>query len=377
MMARGRPKLTKEALEQVAGAYQAAIDAGFPANPGATGKTSALEKAAEACGISRRTAQYRMQRARKAGMNVHSVPAGVVEGTWKPGDPIIDIDHPPRPELSTEDLIAQRKQRFAVVDSHRRARELVRCRINFPGPYGIMVFGDPHVDDDGTDISLLEEHARLVGENLSTVAICIGDVTNNWVGRLGHLWSEQSTTAREAWQIAEWWVRSVDPWLFMIAGNHDTWSGAGDPIEWIKRQETLYQDSECRIEVRSPDGSSIRINARHDFAGNSQWNPAHGPMKAFDLGARDHVMLCGHKHKCGYGILKDAGTGLIGHAIQVGSYKRWDRFALERGFRDQNISPAVFLVVDPRKPDTHGDKVKVFWDPHAGSEYLQAIRKLP
>jgi hypothetical protein len=37
-------------------------------------------------------------------------------------------------------------------------------------------------------------------------AVCVGDVTNNWVGRLAALYAEQSTTEAEAWKLAEWWL---------------------------------------------------------------------------------------------------------------------------------------------------------------------------
>ncbi|WP_146141585.1 hypothetical protein [Pseudomonas aeruginosa] len=57
----------------------------------------------------------------------------------------------------------------------------------------------------------------------------------------------------------------------------------------------LYQSSECRLSVNSGK-HSIVINARHDFAGHSMWNPAHGVMKAVQMGTWDHISVCGHKH---------------------------------------------------------------------------------
>jgi len=124
------------------------------------------------------------------------------------------------------------------------------------------------------------------------------------------------------------------------------------------------------VGLRFPNGREFIINARHDFAGHSQWNPAHGQMKAAQMGYRDHLMISGHKHTSGYGVIKDGSTGRICHAIQVASYKLYDSYAKERGFRDQTLSPACMTILDPDLDETHPDAIKVFWDPEVGAEYL-------
>jgi hypothetical protein len=162
----------------------------------------------------------------------------------------------------------------------------------------------------------------------------------------------------------------------MIGGNHDAWSGSSDPIKWISKQSnTLYQSSECRIGLRFPNKREIIVNARHDFAGHSQWNPTHGQMKAAQMGMRDHIMISGHKHTSGYGLIKDPSTGKVCHAIQVASYKIFDSYAKERGFRDQSLSPACMTVINPDLPQDHPDMVKVFWDPFEGADFVKWKRK--
>jgi hypothetical protein len=199
----------------------------------------------------------------------------------------------------------------------------------------------------------------------------VGDTTNNWVGRLARLYANQSTSAAQAWKLAEWFI-SRTRWLYMVGGNHDAWSGSADPIKWIARQQdTLYQSSECRIGLRFPSGREVIVNARHDFAGHSMWNPAHGQMKAAQMGHRDHLMISGHKHTSGYGVIKDPSSGRICHAVQVASYKLYDSYAKERGFRDQTLSPACLTVINPDLAEDHPDMIKLFWDPMEGVEYLK------
>ncbi len=278
----------------------------------------------------------------------------------------------PTGELGIDDLLAQRKKRYALKKQAEQAGALIPVKMKIRGPVGIWFAGDPHVDDDGTDLETLERHTDIVRETPGMFAANVGDTTNNWIGRLARLYGEQGTTASEAWALAEWLVNRC-PWLFMISGNYDLWSGSGDPLQWIARQQvSIHRPSEARIGLQFHNGRQCVINARHDFAGNSQWNPAHGPMKAIQMGLRDHIAICGHKHTSGYGVLKDQSDGKICHAIQVASYKVYDRYARERGFRDQHISPCAVTIIDPDASEA--SFVQLFWEPEPAAEYLTWLR---
>lgn len=285
--------------------------------------------------------------------------------------PILPTDEP-----CAEDLILGLKTAYARKLAHEEARKLINVKVPIVGPIGILHFGDPHVDDDGTDWAALERDIRLVQTTPGLYAANIGDTTNNWVGRLGHLYGQQSTTAKQAWILAEWFIKQLSGrWLYLIGGNHDAWSGDGDPLRWITGQVgALYEATEARIGLEFPNGRSIVVNARHDFAGGSMWNPTHGPMKAAQLGVRDDIVICGHKHKSGYSPLKDPETGKVMHCLQVASYKRYDRYAREKGFRDQSLSPCVVTVINPDATDPV-NLVQVFWDAQAGADYLTFLRR--
>lgn len=194
-----------------------------------------------------------------------------------------------KPELPSEiapveDIIARRKKEFARVDAAKQARKLIPVKINLDGPIGIAHFGDPHVDDPGTDIAKLESHLRLVRDTEGLLAANVGDQQNLWVGRLGRLYGEQSTSARESWALTEWLVTYCE-WLYLIGGNHDAWAGAGDPLRYIMRsQPGVFEYNGARLNLVFPNGREVRINARHDFAGHSQWNTVHGASKAAQMG---------------------------------------------------------------------------------------------
>jgi hypothetical protein len=282
----------------------------------------------------------------------------------------------PDDDIAIDDLVEHRIKQFAKKREAHDATKSIAVDVSLDGPIAILHFGDPHVDDDGTDLELLRKHSDLTklpgvwGAN-------VGDTTNNWVGRLAKLYAEQSTSASQAWKLAEWFI-SRTRWLYMLGGNHDAWSGAGDPIRFIARQsKALYQPSAARLELRFPNQRRVMINARHDFAGHSMYNPAHSQMRSLQFGARDHLAVSGHRHVSGYGVIKDAETGRVCHALQVASYKVFDRYALEKGFRDQRLGPAAMTVIDPRLPETHPDMLKVWWCPEEGADYLAMIRSRP
>ncbi len=286
-----------------------------------------------------------------------------------------EIARLPDENISTDVLIARRKESFAQKRAAKLARKLIPVKVNIEGPFGIAHLGDPHVDDDGTDIGLLEAHTKIIKTTHALFGANVGDITNNWVGRLARLYGEQSTSARDAWQLADWLVHTI-PWMYIVGGNHDVWSGEGDPLKWITHQaNVLYQWHGVRLNLMTPNGRSFRVNARHDFKGHSMWNVTHGPAKAVQMGWRDHVLTCGHKHESGYQILKDPASGLISHVIRVGSYKTFDRYAEEKQLPDQTFTVAPVTIFDPAYADDDARAITVIMDPEEAASYLTWKRK--
>lgn len=299
----------------------------------------------------------------------------------RPKGPTLEVTAPPSTDLTAEEIIALRERRFELQRRNEEARRLITVHVRDRDllPIGLLHHGDPHIDSPGSDLGLLLKHAKLVRETEGLWATSVGDLRDNWIGRLARLWEDEGLTGRESWKLAEHWIKKEigrGNWLYMVGGNHDLWTGNGDPLEWIAAQaKSLYQSSEVRVALKFKGAADVRVNCRHDFAGFSQWNSAHGPLKAIVMGVRDHIAICGHQHVSGYNITKDPETGILCHAIRVATYKRYDRYQLEHGFRDQNISPCALTTIDPRLPPTHPDLVKLWHDPEEGAAFLTWSRK--
>ena len=273
-------------------------------------------------------------------------------------------------ELPTaQELLERRNKEYIRKDEYEKSRKLINVKIKIDGPIAVCHLGDPHVDDNGTDIVQLQKHVNIINETEGMFGANVGDTQNNWVGRLARLYGEQSTSSAEAWVLTEWLIGSVQ-WLYLIGGNHDLWSGSGDPIRWMKKVGAEYEGWQARLNLVFKNKKCVRINARHDFTGHSQWNTAHGPSKAVQMGWRDHILVCGHKHTSGYQMLKDPSTGLISHTLRVAGYKIHDEYAKRLGLPNQNISPASVTIIDPQYADDDPKLITVIHDVEEAAEYL-------
>lgn len=283
----------------------------------------------------------------------------------------------PNGDLDIDELRAFRRKVFTRKDEGAKARKLIPIKVNLDGPVGILHFGDPHIDDDGCDFPRLEADVELVKKTEGLFAGNVGDLHNNWIGRLARLYANQSTTAKQAWMLVEWFVQSV-PWLYIVKGNHDLWSGSGDPLDFIKKYSEVgvMEAHGARLELNFPNGKKVRVNARHDFSGHSMWNPNHGPVKAIKAGWRDHILTCGHKHETGFGPpLKDPASGLISWPLRCAGYKRHDGYGEELGLPDQNISPSILTVINPQFEDDDPRLITPFLSADEGADYLKYLRR--
>lgn len=282
------------------------------------------------------------------------------------------IDKLPEEGRSVEEILTMRKTVWKKKKAYEDAHKIIDVKIAIPGPIAIATFGDPHLDDDGTDIELFQEHMNIVKNTEGMWAINIGDLTNNWVGRLVAQHANQSTTAAEAWTLAEW-VMSYIPWLVLIGGNHDCWSGDRDPLRFItKHLGNPYINHGVRLRLNFPNGRKMVINASHDFAGHSMWNPVHGGMRVAQRWA-DDLYVCGHRHHTGMGIVVSPIDNKLSVIIRADSYKVIDDYPKKLGIQETYLSPCPVVIFNP-DATSERDKLITFFDPAQAASVLTHLR---
>lgn len=279
----------------------------------------------------------------------------------------------PDPERSVDEIFEHRKTVYNRIRNHAEATSIFNVAVNIDGPIAIAHFGDPHLDDDGCDLQLFRKHCDVVHATEGMFAGNIGDIINNWVGRLERLHGNQTTTAAEAWKLAEWMFEYI-PWLYVIAGNHDCWSGNRDPLKWIsKNLGQPYINHGTRLKLNFPNGRNIMVNIAHDYKGHSQWNPVHGAMKKGRTWP-DDIFVCGHRHHTAVSMNANPVENKAQWFIRVDSYKVFDDYPKEIGIDETFISPCVVTIINPDY-ESERDKVLVCLDPEQAAFILTKMRE--
>lgn len=340
------PKLDPKKLNEVLSRYTILADLGY-----------SIREAAIELNVPRTTLSDYIQRGRdlaSAGRAIESE---------------IDIPNPPDASEPIEDLVHRKKAAFDRNTASDTFHHLIPLGIKLPGPVAICAVGDPHVDDDRCDIAALERDMRIIGRTEGMYALHVGDLTNNWVGRLGRLYAHQATKAGDAIRLVEWMFGLAKP-LAVVGGNHDLWNEGMSWLNFAVKQAgtKILQEHGVRLELNFPKGQSVRIHTRHDFPGNSQFNPLHGLRKEHLFGLRDHVNIAGHRHIDSAAVIPSP-DGYMHWMLRVSGYKGHDDFAKSLNLQKMKMAPTCALIIDPttRHP---AELVKPFWDLEEAADFL-------
>lgn len=270
--------------------------------------------------------------------------------------PQFEAQQPQDDAPTFDEILAQRLKSTSKKIAAKDASELLDVKLKVSGPFGLAFIGDPHLDNPGCNLALLMEHTRIIMECPRMFAFCVGDIQDNWIGRLARLWAGMGISAHESQILADGWLSMLGPKLVALSnGNHDVWaqgySGSG-PLDWIKSKfGTIGRNHGARLRIANSEGECVSVNMRHDFPGRSQYNAAHGPMKSMLFGFRDDVAVAGHTHEFGALDTLNPTTRRGMHAIRLGSYKHADEYAEQIGALDKNLTECSVLIVDPMTPD--------------------------
>lgn len=313
--------------------------------------------AAIALGICRQSMQGRLRMERARAQKAFSVA------------PIPDDTEP------TETIIARRCDAYVRQKARRDAERWLPITVNETKPFGLLVFGDEHADDNNCDWPELKRDLELCRNTPGLYACAMGDATNNWVGRLIREYENQNVTRKESWQLLKWLLSDdAAPWLFRLVGNHDAWREGDVLIGLFAKGDYLIADWEARIELRAGNGQAFRIHASHDFKGSSIYNKTHGPSRAamFSGGAAE-LYLAGHKHCLGTQSFEIEETGKLIHVVRARGYKKHDQYAVVNGFPQGEAGASVFVLFNP-EAETAAGRITIFNDPVLGAKVLTALR---
>jgi hypothetical protein len=288
-------------------------------------------------------------------------------------EPEIVFPELPSSELPPEELIEQAATRFEGHLTARSARRWMEIKIKSNKPFAVAFVGDPHLDNNGCHWPLLRDHIKILAETPGLYATNMGDLTDNWVGRLVRLYADQEMSKKQAWKLAKYFMREAGiKWLCHIIGNHDAWNDGPYLIKANAAPVVPVEDWQSRFQLVCPNGTRIRVHAAHDFPGNSIWNDMHGPQKAAMLFEQADLYVAGHKHTWSIKHGENANRDFVYHLIRVRGYKMIDSYADNLGYSSQRYGATVTAVIDPTA--TGVNRVHCFADLEEAARYLTYLR---
>lgn len=285
------------------------------------------------------------------------------------------VQHPliPDPDLTAQQIIDMRIKQYEQRKAWSDAKKWMEFAVNTDLPIGICHFGDPHLDDDGCDWPLLQRDIALCRDTPGLFGMNMGDVHNNWVGRLMKEYANQSTTRSQAWKLIDWFFKdSGVKWLVMLLGNHDEWNYGNELLTRIAENTCTMIDWRAQFVLRFSNDCRFRIDAAHDHSGQSQWNSLHAQQKASSMGGTAHLYIAGHRHNWAVAQHECPHTNRVYWLARARGYKRIDDYAEKLGFGEQKFGASIVTVIDPKASEVN--RARVFADVAEGAEYLTFLR---
>lgn len=271
------------------------------------------------------------------------------------------------------DIIARKAKQFERKHAASAARQWFEIKVKEDRPYGVMMFGDPHLDDDGCNIPLLERHLEIARQP-GIYSVNIGDSTNNWVGRLERLYAHQEASRNTGRRLVDWFMwDSGATWLCWVAGNHDAWNEGVDFLTRLAQRKIPVIDWRAQFRLAHPSGTMASLDASHGRKGSSIWNNLHATLRAAKLGEPADLYATGHTHNYGLEHLEIPDQKRSCWLVQLRGYKFFDSHALHSNFAESQLGSSVMAIVDPRQGTR--TKVQCFEDVEMGADYLAWLRR--
>jgi hypothetical protein len=271
-------------------------------------------------------------------------------------------------DIPVDEIVDHLQKRFQQRKKNKESKKWQNINMKTNEPIALVWMGDPHIDDNYCDWDALKRDLSIIQSSPNIYGCNLGDLQNNWIGRLSRLYGEQDTSHKTAWKLVEWLIDEMNP-LILIGGNHDMWTGAGDPINWMTMPHTINEAWEARISINFPNGKKCKIHTAHDMSGHSQWNNLHAQGKRAKMGGQADLYISGHKHNWGLAQIEQVELEKTAWLARARGYKYYDTFAMVKGFEQQKFGQSIIQVIDPNS-SSEPSWTYCFADAQEGADYL-------
>ena len=280
----------------------------------------------------------------------------------------------PNADIPAEDILDHMETRFKQRLKHDEARKWFKIKMPTDKPMALAFVGDPHIGDNGCNVTLLREDCATMASTEGLHAINLGDTTNNWGGYLVKLYAEQDSSRMTERRLARWFLQeSGVPWLAWLQGNHDMMDGEFSTyLRTLNAHEIPMLDWRAQFKLCFPNGKEARIDAAHNHKGTSIYNKLHGQKRAALWEEDADVYVAGHHHNSAI-TQEELDDGRWVTMMRARGYKWLDHWANLHQFRNNRHGATVVIVVDP-EAESPTEFIHPFADLKTGARYLTQLR---
>lgn len=289
--------------------------------------------------------------------------------------PGLELPEFPDADLPIDEILDTKARLFDLKKARRKAERYFEVRVPEQGAFGLLVLGDPHLDDDGCDVRLMRHHLE-IGRQPGVYTTSVGDMTNNWPhsGRLARLYASQSTDYHRGIRLLKWLLLDAGvTWPFLATGNHDDWNSGQEILREIVGKRFPVLDWDARVEIAA-GSRRWRIHMAHNFPGHSMWHNLHAMLRASRFTTDAELLIAGHLHTESYMRFGMPGVGRYVHAVRVRGYKAHDHYADRLGYQTDPDGASALIIMG----HDHGEnnaRFLVYHDIDVGYRVLQSLRQ--
>ena len=284
-------------------------------------------------------------------------------------------------DVPIEEVIDLLQRRFQKRQEHEAAKKWFEIKFPKDEVVGLCVMGDPHLGPQ-CDFQTLRSHIDIFQNKKKKYkfskdgrftdglyCLNLGDTVDNWPwGRLAALYAEEDISRPTERKLGKWLLESC-PFIVWMHGNHDMFHGEFTTyLESINCTKIPMMDWQAKFKLVFPSGE-IRIDAKHDQKGHSQYNPVHGLKKTILWGQEQpDLILAGHKHISSL-AQEELENGKCVTMARARGYKHLDSYALRYQYAESSAWGSSWLfVIDVTAEGPM--KIVPFGDIEEGADYL-------
>lgn len=278
----------------------------------------------------------------------------------------------PDGDIPIDEIRQQLARRFEKRHELAKAKEWFDIRMPNK-PFGLMIWGDPHIDSNGCNWPLLERDVAIARQE-GIYSLNIGDTLDNWPNgsRLVALYAHSDQSVETSHKLAKWFLEdSGIHWLVVLLGNHDLWPGHTN-LRHLVKKPLIMEPWGARFTL-SCGNQRFKVWAAHDFPGHSMWNTGHGMQKAAHMKEAADLYIAGHTHNWALHQEESASRDFTYWWARARGYKFIDDHADRLGHQPQKEGASILAVFNPNTTSMAG-RLMCFSDVEVGAEYLAWLR---